>query len=1207
MYRVKRIIFIFFLYLGTAAGLLHAQGSWTAFVTNLGGSPPQAASFLNEKFGFVETAGNWYRTTDGGKNWVLTYGLGVQGLLHLNFYYNTPDNIIVNGAFESINGGLTWQKWGNPSLSESIYEKDNILYDANGRRSFDHAGFWSQIIGYSDGEAMVGNLDKGIAMWGGQGFGIPPGSTLFTIDGGVTWHIGQTGIESDFGYAFPFTLTYLRAGGDGNDHILRTTDGGATWQSVFSQLQNSWYLTDGIKGDGCVVFVQTDSTHLSPAGVLRSTDQGATWVGIGGPTCTDDAPVCGVGSRGAVCFAMDYFKNGKNTLWKYTDPSLLRSVFSDMTIDRLFPDTLFMKACDTSEIKVKLHFSACDFIRFHDLRVDSLGAQNYESFFSADNIIRTGYPDSGTIALMPIAPGIYHLQMHIYIGASDWAVSDTTLPFVLVVKGYPPILKITVDDTVNFGAEPICVSGSHDSLLLSNPSCEPLTVTQIRFEADSGGLSAYSVSMPVPYDIIRGSPDGKIIILYHPKSAGIKTGKIIIVTTIGNDTISVYADALPDTAKLTITKNTPIDFGTEPLCLAGGKDTVFLSDSSCISLRVSSIRFEADSSPSSEFSLGTIAPYDLQFGKPAGRFIVNFHPLTSGIKTGKIIIKTSIGNDTIPVFANILPDGRTLALNCDSIQSPICDSSEGMVTIHNLSCRQMSLDSLALQSPFSLAPKQLPVVINSGDSTTLRIRFAPSLRGLQKITGVASLRLYLPGGTIVFDTTLNLVGFGLRGASGYSLTNNAVAFDTISLCDSAKHRFALYSTGCDSLPLSTISISGDPDFTYSVLSTQPSALAVGDSVVLNVSLNPTSIGNKSATITIALSDSSKVTVPISAIVVRSLRILSSDAQSIIDFGKQLTCENSDTIISLHNPGCDTVRVSGVGFQGSGFGTNTSFPIIIPPGESRIISLQTILDTSGGAISNSVQLTFNSDADNMLPSVTLTRSYIYPHPVHLWLDADMAPLTSLSVWKVKLKALPNEVTDVRIIDLAINYNTDLLGYFSKPSGANTVNSSDGKSFTISGSPMIVTSGDSSIAEFNFNVCLTKDTATSLAPGTIMLNSDPKFTGCVAIPQAVGLNFIYLNSCGDRSIRSFMRGLPLQLSIRPNPAQNEIELDLHSSINQDALVEIFDALGAKVFSDARNLTSGANSIHLATGNYSQGVYLVRINAASGSVSQAFVKVK
>jgi hypothetical protein len=80
-----------------------------------------------------------------------------------------------------------------------------------------------------------------------------------------------------------------------------------------------------------------------------------------------------------------------------------------------------------------------------------------------------------------------------------------------------------------------------------------------------------------------------------------------------------------------------------------------------------------------------------------------------------------------------------------------------------------------------------------------------------------------------------------------------------------------------------------------------------------------------------------------------------------------------------------------------------------------------------------------------------------------------------------------------------------------------------------------------------------------------------------------------------------------SLRPNPTQDELELDLESPSSEDAMIEIFDALGVKVLSDAKTMASGTNVVHLDTKNLSGGMYLVRINSAAGSVSRSFVKVQ
>ena len=81
----------------------------------------------------------------------------------------------------------------------------------------------------------------------------------------------------------------------------------------------------------------------------------------------------------------------------------------------------------------------------------------------------------------------------------------------------------------------------------------------------------------------------------------------------------------------------------------------------------------------------------------------------------------------------------------------------------------------------------------------------------------------------------------------------------------------------------------------------------------------------------------------------------------------------------------------------------------------------------------------------------------------------------------------------------------------------------------------------------------------------------------------------------------------ISLRQNPVQDIIELNLQSPSKQVASVEIYDALGVKLFSDTKNLSEGDNEIPLDTKLLSNGVYIVRINSTYGTASQCFVKIK
>jgi hypothetical protein len=325
----------------------------------------------------------------------------------------------------------------------------------------------------------------------------------------------------------------------------------------------------------------------------------------------------------------------------------------------------------------------------------------------------------------------------------------------------------------------------------------------------------------------------------------------------------------------------------------------------------------------------------------------------------------------------------------------------------------------------------------------------------------------------------------------------------------------------------------------------------------------------------------------------------------IDFGSSNLCNVTDTIISLHLMGCNPITVQSATIQGTGFIVpRGQFPISLSPGEVKDIHVMTLIDTIGGKNFSSATLSFNSTPANALAAIPLTAGYFYPKTYSLTLNAVPSSIITDTA-KFMLTVNSSQLAEIKTLDFNLNYNTDLLEY-SGYSGSNIVNSSDGMHFRISGNPYIGVNANGSLTELSFTVYLTKDSATDIILSSAHLNiSDPNFEECIASVSSSQGRFVYNYICGDRKIAGFINGaMPLKIvSLRPNPSQDEIELDVQSALKQNTIIEIFDALGVKVFSDLRNIIIGSNSIRLDTKGLSGGMYLVRIGGASGS----FVKIK
>ncbi|MEP7235406.1 MAG: T9SS type A sorting domain-containing protein, partial [Ignavibacteriota bacterium] len=181
---------------------------------------------------------------------------------------------------------------------------------------------------------------------------------------------------------------------------------------------------------------------------------------------------------------------------------------------------------------------------------------------------------------------------------------------------------------------------------------------------------------------------------------------------------------------------------------------------------------------------------------------------------------------------------------------------------------------------------------------------------------------------------------------------------------------------------------------------------------------------------------------------------------------------------------------------------------------------------------------------------------------------------------------------------MNYNSDLIEYLP---GVSSAKSLDGKVFHFTGAPSITTAADSMIAEAAFEVYVTKDTTSSLSLGGIVVNaSDPAFMGCVAFVESNGTEFHSSDLCGDGSIRKLIRdGNIIGItSIHPNPATDNIAIDLQSGSGGYHEIAVYDQLGEKVLSRWEDIQARLSTATLSTASLASGVYVVRFGNSSAT---------
>jgi hypothetical protein len=105
-----------------------------------------------------------------------------------------------------------------------------------------------------------------------------------------------------------------------------------------------------------------------------------------------------------------------------------------------------------------------------------------------------------------------------------------------------------------------------------------------------------------------------------------------------------------------------------------------------------------------------------------------------------------------------------------------------------------------------------------------------------------------------------------------------------------------------------------------------------------------------------------------------------------------------------------------------------------------------------------------------------------------------------------------------------------------------------------------------ASVQFFVYLSDSTTTPMQLANVRLNkTDPDYERCTLSATADTTNILVNLYCEDTIVVEYLRGhnLPLRIvSLKPNPAQNEVAVELDAAEGGVAMMEIYDELGKRV---------------------------------------------
>jgi photosystem II stability/assembly factor-like uncharacterized protein len=277
---------------GTCYSSTDGGNTWTN-QTLAGGVTLRSVAFANTQIGWiVGNGGAIIKTTNSGSNWSSKTSNTSQQLNSLSF-----SNLLTGYAagsagtlLKTTDAGETWS-----SISQPGWTKDILSVSASGQtvyvsgtdefcyKSTDGGVSWTKLDFRSDTHSDVNGVyavsSATACFVGGGGF------IRTTTDVGATYNFGIHQMHAKLNSVFFFNATNGWACGEKNNAVLRTTDGGATWQlPQGTTVTYQWvqkFSAGSIGNTFCVNPWNKNIIYVvMGSAVYRSIDRGETWTQI---------------------------------------------------------------------------------------------------------------------------------------------------------------------------------------------------------------------------------------------------------------------------------------------------------------------------------------------------------------------------------------------------------------------------------------------------------------------------------------------------------------------------------------------------------------------------------------------------------------------------------------------------------------------------------------------------------------------------------------------------------------------------------------------------------------------------------------------------------------------------------------------------------------------------------------------------------------